>query len=228
MPSVSTFTTSIEDMPKIHAPLERVKKEDGYYVTQRVNTDEDGDSYAWVFEDDRTMAVEKLHGTNVSVLVQGGEVTGVWNRTNRIPLMPRGTQPQRIIRGIHNAISRGYIDRLPDGQHFGELVGPKINGNPYDLDDWFWVSFSAYSRRHLIYKSFGKYDTDPKAIEEWFKDGLIPLFYSREHGMSFDKAEGAFVEGIVFTHPESEDIDTLPFAKLRYDMYPWYDGPTIH
>jgi len=223
-------TPKIHDMPKVHSPYVREERDGGYYVVDEINTDDEGNSYEWVFEDDRTMAVEKLHGTNVSILLQDGNVTGVWNRTNRVSLMPHNTQHQRIIKGVMNAINRGYIDRLSDGQHFGELVGPKINGNHYDLDDWMWVSFDQYAQKHLEYKSYGKYPTHFDAIEGWFKVGLIPLFYAREHNLQFSEAEnqGAFVEGIMFTHPEPEDIDTLPYAKLRYDMYPWYDGPAMH
>lgn len=220
----------IEDMPKIHSPLVREKRDDGYYVTEEVNTDDNGNSYEWVFEDDRTMAIEKLHGTNVSILIGNGQVIGVWNRTNRIPLMPKGTWGKSIVQGVQESLSRGYIDRLIDGQHFGELIGPKINGNHYDLDTHLWIPFNTYAQRHLEYKSFGKYSTQPDAIESWFKNGLIPLFYSRHHDLSFQEAEeqDAFVEGIMFTHPEPEDINTLPYAKLRYDMYPWYDGPLDH
>jgi hypothetical protein len=220
--------SNFSDMPKVHSPLVREETDDGYLVTDEINTDDEGNSYAWVFEDPRTMAVEKLHGTNVSVKVQDGQVSAVWNRENRIPLIPQHTNQRRIISGVQNSVVRGYVDRLEDGQVFGELLGPKINGNHYDLEDHIWIPFASYGQRHLQYKSFGKYGTDPEDIRGWFSEGLIPLFYSRWHDMSFQEAEGAFVEGIMFTHPEPEEIDTLPYAKLRRDMYPFYDGPQIH
>lgn len=214
-------------MPKIHSPFVREERDGGYYVTPKIE-----EGYDWVFDDPRTMAIEKLHGTNVSVLIEQGQVAGVWNRTNRIPLMPKNTNSQRIIKGILNSMSRGYLDMLSDGQYFGELVGPKINGNLYKLDDWLWVPFKTYARKNLEYESYGKYPTTFEAIEKWLKNGLIPLFQARENNMQWsDLMESDiehFVEGIMFTHPEPDDIDTLPYAKLRYDMYPWYNGPKIH
>jgi len=71
------------------------------------------------------------------------------------------------------------------------------------------------------YKSWGKYPKDFDTISRWFKEDLIPLFYSKIHGVGFDKArKNGYVEGIVFTDPE-----TLKMAKLRRDMFDWYSGP---
>lgn len=220
----------IKDMPKIHCPFVRVEDEETntYKVIDEINTDDDGNSYDWVFNDPRTMAIEKIDGTNVSVVIQNGQVTDVFNRTNRIPLMPTDTYHQRIIKGILNTLSRGYLDMLINGQYFGELVGPKINGNHHKLDDWLFVPFKTYAQKKLKYKSYGKYGTDFDSLESWFKDGLIPLFNARERRVQFSNCKHRFVEGIMFTHPEPEDIDTLPYAKLRYDMYPWYNGPSNH
>lgn len=211
----------VHDMPKIHCPFVREETDDGYLATDQINEDDDGNSYEWVVNDPRTMAIEKLHGSNVSVLVKGGRVQGVWNRKNRVPPWSGDQNDQYIREGILNAINRGYIETLLDGQHFGELLGPSYHGNPYDLDEHIWIPFESYARRHLQYESWGNYGTDFNAIRGWFEMGLIPLFYSRWHNMSFDEAEekDAFVEGIVFMHPEPEAIDTIPYAKVRYDMF---------
>ena len=189
-------------MPKIHSPFIR-KEIKGKYIV----TDEIEEGYKWVFEDESVMAIEKLHGTNVSILIQDGVITSIWNRTERIPFFNKGKI--HIIQGILESYRRGYMEFLPDGQHFGELIGEKVNGNPYKIQGHLWIPFETYSQNHLRYTSWGKYPKDFKTISEWFKE-LMPLF-TRRRG---DK-EG-FVEGIVFTHPDGR------MAKLRRDMFDWY------
>jgi len=194
----------IRDMPKLHSPFVR-KEIDGNYVV----TDEVAEGMEWVFEDESTMAIEKLHGTNVSINIQDGVITGIWNRTERIPFFNKNKT--YIVEGILSSYQRGYMEFLPDGQHFGELIGEKVNGNPYKIEGHLWVPFDTYSRNHLRYKSWGKYPKDFKTISEWFKE-LMPLFT-----MKRGNKEG-FVEGIVFTHPDGR------MAKLRKDMFDWFKG----
>jgi len=156
------------------------------------------------------MAVEKLHGTNVSIQITDGLITAVWNRTERIPIFNKGKQ--HIIMGIMNSYMKGYTEFLEDGQHFGELIGPKVNGNPYKLNEHLWIPFNGFCQKHLKYKAWGKYPKDFKTISEWFKNDLLPLYMS----MKGDR-EG-FVEGIVFTHQDGR------MAKLRCDMFDWNKG----
>lgn len=196
----------IKDMPKIESPFIR-KEINGEYIL----TDEIAEGYEWVFEDDSVMAIEKLHGTCVSIIIEGGTVTQIYNRTERIPFINKGKE--WIIKGILNSKVRGYIDKLGDGQFFGELIGPKVNGNPYKLKEHLWIPFDTFVQKHLRYKSWGKYPKDFKTISEWFKNDLIPLYAS----MQGDRENG-FVEGIVFTHPDGR------MAKLRCDMFDWYKG----
>lgn len=195
--------TKIEDMPKIESPFVR-KQIDGKYVV----TNEISEGYEWVFKDDKVLATEKLHGTNVSILIQDGTITSIWNRTERLPFFNKGKK--FIIDGLLNSYEKGYMEFLPDGQSFGELIGPKVNGNPYKLDQHIWVPFETYAKKHLSYKSWGKYPKTFESISEWFKD-LMPLF-TMKHG---DK-EG-FVEGVVFVHEETGQM-----AKLRKDTFDWY------
>ncbi len=199
-------------MPKIHSPFERKEVNGDYVVTPNIS-----DGMEWVFESEATWVEEKIHGTNVSILIENGGVTGVWNRKNRIRIFEKGNK--YLIQGILNSIDKGWVDRLPDGQHFGELVGPKVNGNPYELDEHVWFPF-AKAKSQLRYKSWGEYPKTFEAIEDWFKNGLIPLFYSKMHGCSFEEANkrDAFVEGLMFKHPSGKR------AKLRYDMYSWFEG----
>jgi hypothetical protein len=195
----------IHDMPKIESPFVRkLIDKDTYVVTPEINPD-----YDWVFEDDSVMAIEKLDGTNVSILILEGVVTGCWNRTERLPFFNKGKK--HIIEGLLNSYERGYMEFLGDGQHFGELVGPRVNGNPYKLKEHIWIPFETFAQKHLRYKSWGKYPKTFESISEWFKD-LMPLFAL----MKGDK-EG-FSEGVVFTHPDGR------MAKLRKDMFSWFKG----
>ncbi len=135
-------TEKICDMPKLHSPFVREKNKKGEYVV--TPTIEEG--YEWVFEDSEVKAVEKLHGTNVSIYVQSGVITGIWNRTARIPFFNRGKE--YIIDGVREAYKRKYIDVLVEGQYFGECIGPKINGNPYKLDKTLWIPFSRLQSKY--------------------------------------------------------------------------------
>jgi len=192
----------IKDMPKLESPFAR-KMINGNYVV----TDEIAEGMEWVFEDDSVMAIEKLHGTNVSIFIKEGTVIAVFNRTERIPFINKGKK--WIIEGILNSKERGYLEFLGDGQHFGELIGPRVNGNPYKLDIHLWIPFGGFCQKHLRYKSWGKYSKDFETISNWFKE-LLPLYSCMKGNKK------GFVEGIVFTHPDGK------MAKLRCNMFSWY------
>jgi len=115
-------------------------------------------------------------------------------------------------KGILESYKRGYMEFLGDGQHFGELIGERVNKNNYNIQGNLWIPFETFAQKHLRYKSWGKYPKDFKAISAWFKDDLIPLYSSMQ-----GNREG-FVEGVVFTHPDGR------MAKLRRDMFDWYKG----
>lgn len=196
-------------MPKLESPFIRKLLPNGdYIVTSEINP-----KYNWVFEDEKVIAIEKLDGTNVSIIINEGQIISVWNRTERVPFINKGKK--WIIEGILNSYERGYIDLLPDGQHFGELVGPKVNGNPYKLKEHLWIPFSTFAQKHLRYKSWGKYPKDFETISTWLKE-LIPLYASMTQGG--EGRRNGFVEGIVFTHPDGR------MAKLRRDMFQWFNG----
>lgn len=195
-------------MPKLESPFVRVVNEKGDYVV----TPKIAEGYEWVFEDESVMAIEKLHGTNVSIVIQDGVIIAVYNRTERIPFFNKGKKC--IIEGLLNSHERGYIKGLLDGQHFGELIGPKVNGDPYKLKEHLWIPFETYCQEHLKYKSWGKYPKDFNTISKWFKE-LIPLYSCMVQGEEGRK--NGFVEGIVFTHPDGR------MAKLRKDMFDWYE-----
>lgn len=210
--TINNKLNEINDMPKIDSPFVRKENKNGDYVI----TNEINEGYEWVFENDNVIACEKLDGTNVSVVIRDGHVTSVYNRKSRVPAF--NSSKSYITKGILNSMNRGYLN-LEDGQWYGELIGAKVRGNPYDLDEHLWIPFQRYSWKHLSYKSWNKYPKTFDNINKWFKDGLIPLFYSNIHGINFDEAkEKCKPEGIVFTDPKTKKM-----AKLRYDMFEWHN-----
>jgi hypothetical protein len=196
--------TKIMDMPKLESPFVR-KEINGVYVV----TPEIAEGYDWVFNDNSVMAIEKLHGTNVSIIIQDGIITALYNRTERIPFFNRGKK--HIVEGLLNSYDRGWMEDLLDGQHYGELIGEKVNGNPYKIKGNLWIPFETFGQKHLQYKSWGKYPKDFDTISTWFKE-LMPLYsMMQNNGIKF-------CEGIVFTHPDGR------MAKLRCDMFDWFKG----
>ena len=195
----------IIDMPKLESPFVRKIVGKNYDVTPEIQ-----EGYEWVFEDDNVAAIEKLHGTNCSVLIIEGQVTEMYNRTERVPFINKGKA--HITHAILNSKKRGYLEFLGDGQHFGEVIGPKINGNPYKLEDPLFIPFGTYCQKHLRYKSWGQYPKDFDTISNWFENDLFSLFNRMR------KTNSDFVEGIVFTHPDGR------MAKLRRDMFSWFKG----
>ena len=95
----------LSDFPKIQCPFIRqdfkvnqeqwkkygsrlqLREPKAYLAIDRVNP-----GYEWVFEDKDTFAVEKLDGTNVKLLTEGGRLVALQNRLNVI-------DPLQIIKG---------------------------------------------------------------------------------------------------------------------------------
>ena len=192
------------NMPKLESPFVRKDIDGNYIVTPEINT-----GYEWVFEDDDVIATEKLDGTDVSIVIENGMITSIWNRTARIPFFNKGKS--FIIEGILESYKRGYCE-LQDGQWFGELVGEKLNGNSLKIKGHLWIPFKTYTEKHLRYKSWGKYPKTYEVISEWFKNDLFSLFIRSKTG------EVIPPEGIVFVHPDGR------MAKLRRDMFDWFVG----
>lgn len=155
-----------------------------------------------------------MDGTDISIIVENGNISSIWNRTVRIPFFCKGKS--HIISGLLASFDRGYCD-LPDGQHFGELIGEKLNGNPLRIEGHLWIPFNTYVREHFAYKSWGKYPKTYEAIREWFMkpiaDGGIFSLFMRKRGIE------AKPEGIVF-----QNLETGQMAKLRIDMFDFFTG----
>ena len=193
----------LRDFPKIHSPFIRKEINGDYVVTNEIE-----EEYSWVFDSDDTVAVEKIHGTCCAVIIENGTVSALFNRTNRIPFIG-GTLSKALTEGVNNALKKNRF-MLQDGILWGELIGPKIQKNEYNLEEHEWVPFE-WLKEHCYYKCWGKYPKTFDSISEWFKE-LMPLYTC----MKGDK-EG-FVEGIVFTSPDGR------MAKLRRSMFDWYSG----
>ncbi|MEE9214805.1 MAG: RNA ligase family protein [Thermodesulfobacteriota bacterium] len=196
-----------DDMPKLLSPFKREWRDSIYVVTPTIE-----EGYNWVFEDPTVMAVEKLDGTNVSVVMNGGQLVGLWNRTQ--PQMFDTLSNNRYIEGVRNCPNLGHA-LAKDGQHFGELMGPKIQKNFLKLDETRWYPFE-YLKEKATYRSYHKYPKTFENISNWFKTDLFSLVYQRKHS---DKVPP---EGIVFHHPDGR------MAKLRRDMFDWYEGKRHH
>ncbi|MFW5907893.1 MAG: RNA ligase family protein [Candidatus Natronoplasma sp.] len=210
---------SIKDFPKLESPFVReyktIEGEEEYVLTPEVQ-----EGYGWVFEDEGVIATEKLNGSNVCIVVEDHEIMDVFNRQNRIEPIHENKWNFCVVEGLHTSLKRGYVDldELEDGLYYGELVGPNMGSreetNPYDMEKHVWLPFETYCKEKLRFNSWGKYPKTFESIKRWFKDGLIPLFYSKWHGLTYAEAEGeGYVEGIVFHHPDGRK------AKLRYDMF---------
>lgn len=235
------MTAVPERFPKVRSVYSRSNNDNGdYTVDPVVNT-----GFDWVFErSDEVQAVEKIHGTNVGILKEDGTVTEattrIGDRSMNYVEPYDDVDTHYVVRGIQNSIRRGYTDDMDDGWIFGELVGPKLHGNPYDLDEHLFIPFE-WLRDKCEYRSYGKYPTDFDSVSGWLEEDIFSLFYSKMNGTDLDEASvsnGTFVEGLVFIHPDFEgrvhpdDLHVTPseeygsvthtLGKLRRDMYEWW------
>jgi len=231
---------SILDMPKLQSPFVRgMNEEDHYTVTSMVTS-----RFEWIFEKG-VIAIEKLDGTSVSIVVKNHDIIAIFNRTNRIPFWVKGGF--RFVEGLQKAIERDYLklNELDDGQYFGELIGPNVNGNPYKLDMHLWMPF-LYLKEHYEYKFWnkdivplcaGKSDEERYEIIKEVFEGLWSL-YKRKRSKTIDFGdvkdvnkdlgfEGMSAEGIVFYPPEW-DGDYSKCCELRRDMWSWFSGERHH
>lgn len=219
--------------PKLNVPFKRTEKDGNLVVTQTVKK-----PYEWVFENpNEVTAVEKLDGENLRVDIDtdSGKPIAMYKRDGfeetedgrvynlmEIPLWSESYS--HYTEGIINAYGNGWIDSVSTGPSFGELVGPKIQGNRYDLEKHYWVPFE-YAVSNLSYKSYGEYGVEFEDVSNWFTDGLMPLFYSKMNGgLDFDTArQECTSEGVVFIQKTDDGpLWEDKMAKLRRSDFQWY------
>ena len=200
-----TKPTIPADFPKLESPFVRKTINGQYIITPEINP-----GYEWVFTEPAVKAIEKLDGTNVSIVIEKGEVTQIYNRTNRIGFWSGSP----IMKCLLMSAEKGWL-KLKDGQCFGEAVGSKIQANPLNLKESMWMPF-ALAESKLMYTSFYEHDRTFENWSGWFKDYLFSLM-ARKYAV--DKEKKVFAEGVVFYHP-----DGIRMAKLRRDMFDWFTG----
>ena len=204
------MTLNIRDYPKLHSPFKRVQAGKKYVVTNELEP-----GYEWIF-DDGVKAVDKLHGTNLCLVVMDGKVTAIDNRDTRIFTAPfdipiKNVQGNRFLEGVLAASQKGWLEDT-EGYVYGELIGPHINGNMHKTTGHLFVPFQ-YLQSKCHWRSWisNQYPKDFDSISAWFKD-LPSLFSDRVC------KESVLAEGLVFYHPNGKR------CKLRRDMFEWYEG----
>lgn len=221
----------LTDFPKLHCPFirqtfpiskEDFKKSQGkfglrgpevYLVIDRVNP-----GYEWVFDDPDTFAVEKLNGTNIKLKTEKGRLVALQNRKNVIDPLQILHGKTFIIEGIFRSVGKGYVKE--EGEQAGELIGPKVQGNPYKLDFHEWYPFDK-SLGDLRYKSFHQHERTFDNWSSWFKDFLFSLYYTKRASKT-GATDKVFAEGVIFYNMRRKAENQLWMAKLRRDMFVWY------
>ena len=155
----------------------------------------------------------------------------LYNRINLIDLWKKGNS--HFVKGILESIDKEYIKLilLEDGNYFGELIGPKVQANPYELKNNLWLPFEKIQER-FTYKFWDDYIKDLNGLNDqdiYEKvSGLFKNLWSickRKYGIKGpDVNENtSFIdmaaEGIVFYNR-----DRTMMAKLRRDMFDWFKG----
>jgi hypothetical protein len=202
-----TFKVNKEDWKKYGRELE-LRSPDVYLVIDEINP-----GYEWVFEDKDVIATEKLNGTNVRLETEGGRLVALMNRKNVIDPLQIMKGKTFIIEGVFRAIQKGYIKE--NGLQDGEVIGPKLQSNPYNLDNHIWYPFLK-AIDHLSYRSFYKHERTLDNWSSWFKDYLISRFATK-----YGKKE-IMAEGIVFYNLKRKEEGKTYMAKLRRNMFDWF------
>lgn len=204
---------NIQDMPKLECPFKRENVKGQYICVPKLR-----EEFRWILNPEIVIATEKFDGTNVSCVVENGNIKFVLNRTNRIDIWKGNDW---FYKGIKRAIDEGKfkVDMCDDGQYFGELIGPKIQKNTYELKEPLWIPFD-YVKEHYLFKfyyswlnlqDFSTEEHTLFAFSNLFKE--LKSIYCRTKGI--DKQP----EGIVFYNKLTGEM-----CKLRCDMFDWFNG----
>lgn len=214
-----TYKVNEEQWKKIGHSL-KLKAPEVYLVVDQIAPD-----YEWVFEDEETFAVEKLDGSNIKLKTEGGKLVALYNRKNPIdPLQIVGGKTF-LLEGVILSANKDLIER--DGEQAGELIGPKLQGNPYKLQYHLWYPF-AKAIKDLRYRSFHEHERTFDNWSGWFKEWLHSRFYTKMSKKGEQK-ETVFAEGVVFYNLKRKAEGKTWMAKLRRDMFDWfYEGIEIY
>lgn len=212
-----TFKVNPEHWKKFGSPL-GLRVPEVYLVVNRVNP-----GFEWVFDDVDTFAVEKLNGTNVKIYTEKGRLLYVQNRKNVIDPLQVMKGKTFIIEGIFTSIGKGYVKE--DGEQAGEVIGPKLQGNPYKLDLHEWFPFER-AIEVLRYKSFHEHERNFANWSSWFKEGLLSRYFTKR-ASKLGLSDKVMAEGVVFYNLKRKANSQSWMAKLRRDMFDWHYSPQI-
>jgi hypothetical protein len=207
-----TFKVDHEQF-KAHGSKYGLRTPEVYLVVDRINP-----GYEWVFDDPETFAVEKLNGTNIKIKTEQGRLVALQNRKNIIDPLQIIKGKLFLIEGVVNSAVRDLVRE--DGEQAGELIGPKLQCNPYMLDYHLWYPFDK-AIKDLRYKSFDEHARNFENWSVWFKDFLLSRFVIKKTKIGAEKPK-VFAEGVVFYNLKRKSENKLWMAKLRRDMYPWF------
>lgn len=202
----------LADMPKLESPFEREEiPGKGYICVPKFKKE-----FLWILQPDKVIATEKFDGTNVSVYLEDGRIKTILNRENRIDVWK---DQSHFYEGIKNAIDKKKFkpDRLLDGQYFGELLGPKLQGNPYELQEPLWLPFDYVKENYAFkfYEDWAKeHFVDQVITDTYVYNKFYDLF--KELKSLYFRKQGRLKqpEGIVFHNKETGEM-----CKLRLDMF---------
>jgi len=209
-----TYSVNKADF-KRHGSKLQLRNPEVYLVTNEINP-----GFEWVIDDPDTIAIEKLDGTNVKIKTESGRLTALQNRKNIIDPLQILKGKVFIIEGVFTAIQKGYVE--DNIEQAGEVIGPKLQANPYKLDNHIWYPFEK-AIKHLKYKSFHEHERTLENFSLWFKDHLKSLHHSKRVG--YDNA--IFAEGVVFYNLKRKAENKSYMAKLRRDMFDWFYSDKI-
>jgi hypothetical protein len=214
------FTVTPNEKYKRNATTLKLRKPEVYLAVNRVNP-----GYEWVFEHPDTTAVEKLDGSNVKIRTENGRMVEVQNRLNVIDPLLILKGKTFLIEGIFEAVGKGYI--ADNTEQAGELIGPKLQGNPYELDRHIWYPFLK-AQKDLAYRSFLEHARTYDNLSNWFQNHLQSRFYLKRFKPGDENKKNVFAEGVIFYNETRKQQGLTHMAKLRRDMFPWlYEGVDI-
>ncbi|MFW6121963.1 MAG: RNA ligase family protein, partial [Petrotogales bacterium] len=192
-----------------------------YLVEPEINP-----GYEWVFTESGVRAVEKLDGMNVRIQTRKGRLIKIQNRKNVIDPLQVVRGRNYIIEAVFNAIDKNYVKE--NGVQDGEVVGPRVQSNPYQLKKHLWYPFTK-SYESLSYNSFYDYDRTFSNWSDWFHNWLMSRFWAKrqEFGTASIKSKNkVLAEGLVFyrhSHEEHKKHKKMCWrGKLRRDMFSWF------
>ena len=116
------------------------------------------------------------------------------------------------------SIQKGYVK--PDGEQAGEVIGPKLQGNPYKLQVHEWYPFEK-AMSSLSYRSFKEHEPTFENLSLWFEKYLVSRYFTKKTKFGED-SEKVMAEGVVFYNMKRKAEGKTYMAKLRRDMFPWF------